>query len=841
MTELEYVISRFDEKFREFCGKRILLHGSREYAEGILKAFDPLYGFLGVMTFDPVGESFCGKPVFGSDRLTELKPDLIILTERVRYAEAAYESLACICQDNHIALYNMYGLDEVAVHRDLESCRYHQLSGWIKIVEPYDVIAFELMDAFLAFNQLRGEAVARDLVKQLVKNLLERGTPVYFSLRRSYPEQKQIEYLWNAGLFSSREAMEACLIRRKGEDLSFRALRERYPREKILYIGMGLVYECILPRCYDIDTYRMLPNIDPLFPKRPENKQEAPRQWDRKRLKEALARCDAVSFDVFDTLLQRKTLQPTDVFRLVERRAQQAGISAPNFAERRIAAQDLDPFTNIDGIYRRMKLNTGWPQETLDSLLAMEVETERAVLMPRTPMIEVFREAVRSGKRVVLTSDMYLPEQILSQLLAEKGVEGYEKLFVSCDEGCCKANGLFDRVRTYLGEARILHIGDNVDADLDPARAAGFEGFYVPSALRTALDCGWEKAIGKAESLTERCLVGLSVAVAFEDPFIPHAIEQAKTNVRLQRYAAGAVAPMIAGYLCWLASELRDSNAARVLFLARDGWLPMAGYECLRRRWPELSLPEPVYFYSNRRAAFLGVMEQFLGTIYFNGHGLSNGLAPNEVLSHFFDLAEENILPWREGEQTPQQYLLRHRTAVHDRQVQARAGLSRYADSLALRPGELYAVVDFVAMGSTQAYLEQILPLTLRGYYFARPRYENAESACNMRYYLQGKNDFFLRNYMETEHFMTSPESSVDYIAEDGTPVLAEEVRNAEDMREIALVAEVIQTYLRTFFELFYAPGDTIRPELPEELYAADGYHWVMKNAYDDWSKKPLQ
>ena len=82
MTELEYVIGRFDEKFHGFCGKRILLHGSREYAEGILKAFDPLYGFLGVMTFDPVGESFCGKPVFGSDRLTELKPDLIILTCR---------------------------------------------------------------------------------------------------------------------------------------------------------------------------------------------------------------------------------------------------------------------------------------------------------------------------------------------------------------------------------------------------------------------------------------------------------------------------------------------------------------------------------------------------------------------------------------------------------------------------------------------------------------------------------------------------------------------------------------------------------------------------------------
>ena len=279
MTELEYVIGRFDEKFHGFCGKRILLHGSREYAEGILKAFDPLYGFLGVMTFDPVGDSFCGKPVFGSDRLTELKPDLIILTERVRYAEAAFESLACLCENDGIALYDMYGLDELALHRDLEACRNHSLAGWQELVAPYDVVAFELMDTFLTLSLLKGQAVVREFLKQLARDLLACGTPVFFSLRRSYPEQKQIEYLWNTGLFSSREAMEACLIRRKGEDLSFRALRERYPRAKILYIGMGLVYECILPRCYDIDTYRMLPNIDPLFPKRPENEQEAPRQW----------------------------------------------------------------------------------------------------------------------------------------------------------------------------------------------------------------------------------------------------------------------------------------------------------------------------------------------------------------------------------------------------------------------------------------------------------------------------------------------------------------------------------------------------------------------------------
>ena len=39
MTETEYVISNFRERFRMFREKRIVLHGSRDYAREIIRHF----------------------------------------------------------------------------------------------------------------------------------------------------------------------------------------------------------------------------------------------------------------------------------------------------------------------------------------------------------------------------------------------------------------------------------------------------------------------------------------------------------------------------------------------------------------------------------------------------------------------------------------------------------------------------------------------------------------------------------------------------------------------------------------------------------------------------------
>ena len=121
MTEVSYVVEGFEEKFSAFKGKKIVLHGSREYAQAIIEHFDPIFHFAGIMSFDPIeSDIFQGIPAYQQEELPVLKPDLIILTERVKYAEAAYHALRRICKQNNILIYNMYGLNESLLHRAAE-------------------------------------------------------------------------------------------------------------------------------------------------------------------------------------------------------------------------------------------------------------------------------------------------------------------------------------------------------------------------------------------------------------------------------------------------------------------------------------------------------------------------------------------------------------------------------------------------------------------------------------------------------------------------------------------------------------------------------------------------
>ena len=72
MTELEYVLSGFENRFSFLKDKRILLHGTREYAANIIDRFRKQFTFVGVMSFDTVeGHSFHGLPFYEAHMLAD--------------------------------------------------------------------------------------------------------------------------------------------------------------------------------------------------------------------------------------------------------------------------------------------------------------------------------------------------------------------------------------------------------------------------------------------------------------------------------------------------------------------------------------------------------------------------------------------------------------------------------------------------------------------------------------------------------------------------------------------------------------------------------------------------
>lgn len=57
---------------------------------------------------------------------------------------------------------------------------------------------------------------------------------------------------------------------------------------------------------------------------------------DSKELRDGIESHDIISFDIFDTLIMRKTLVPEDVFLILEDRAVRAGCAVENLARIRV-------------------------------------------------------------------------------------------------------------------------------------------------------------------------------------------------------------------------------------------------------------------------------------------------------------------------------------------------------------------------------------------------------------------------------------------------------------------------------------------------------------------------
>ena len=836
MTEVDYILANFDEHFAWARGKRILLHGSRNYAEAILQRFGEEYGFAGVMSLDPLeGETWNGLPVLREEDLSGGRIDLVILTERVRHEEAAFRAIRRSCRKNNIAIYDMYGLDAQLLHYQACITGAPDLNSALKRCLPYDIISFEVIGT--VFPETAEEVKAPyDLFTGLIPALRAKGKEIRFSLRRSFSEEKQIRALKESGFLPD----ERELIRRSGEDLSFRTLKESEPGKKILYFGSTMGNEFILPRYYGIDSIlldqRTISSFSGYTPDSgaPERISFSPGR--RETFLDAIRRHSVISFDIFDTLLIRKILYPRDVFALTERKAAAAGYRAEGFAAARARVEDGSPLCTLDHFYEELADLFSWDPETEDAIKRLELDTERTVTEARCAVLRLLEFALQEGKHVVLTSDMYLPETELRKLLEEKGVRGFEKIFVSCDCRKTKRDGLYTEVAEYAaGMGTVLHIGDDPEADGAAPKIAGIDSMRIPSPLSLAKNSTWSGAVSKASSLMERCLLGTVICRMFADPFQDPNLWELPIAERMDLLGYNVLGPMITGYLCWLMQKLRAGQYDGVLFFARDGWLPFQYYQ---RISGVLSLPPGYYFLTNRRAAFLCCADDEQQTDRIAEVGKLLGLDMEQILERVYTVAPKQQLPREYGE-LDAEYIEKHMPLLHEIAERSRRGYRRYAEQLGLRAGGRCAVVDFVALGTTQRYLSQVLPFFMQGFYFAN--YAPGREEASIEYFLQGENTAFLRNYLDVEAYMSSPDPSLDHISEQGEPVFQAESRSGENLQALAAAWDAAGSFIQKFFESYYCPEDSIQPGLIEEMYAAQTYLGAEMPLMEDWFQTPLK
>lgn len=315
------------------------------------------------------------------------------------------------------------------------------------------------------------------------------------------------------------------------------------------------------------------------------------------------------SFDIFDTLITRKVATPKGIFVLMKDIINQS----PQFADlpndvktnffnyrtnsefylRQINNQWNDgKDISLDMIYNHIQHTYFLTNEQTQAIKELEIQLELDNIIPIKENIEKLKVLLEKGKRVVLISDMYLPEYIIKEMLLKcDPVLCQVKLYLSSTLGFMKTKQvLFHYVKEQenVEFREWTHMGDNKFADFFCARKLGIKAVLYPYVKFKE----YEKSLLVANS---------------QNSFVQISLGCAK-NIRLNKFpndekaqlGASLAGPILFPYIYWLLDQAQKRGIERLYFIARDGYVMKLIADLIIK---ENNLPiKTKYIYGSRKA-----------------------------------------------------------------------------------------------------------------------------------------------------------------------------------------------------------------------------------------------
>jgi predicted HAD superfamily hydrolase len=274
---------------------------------------------------------------------------------------------------------------------------------------------------------------------------------------------------------------------------------------------------------------------------------------------------EITSFDLFDTLFLRKIKKPTDIFEVVEHIS-----NTKNFAKKRILAEKkarerskLEEIT-FDKIYD----NLDFPNK--ENLKKLELEVEEDFIFINPKIKNLLYNAKEANKKIILVSDMYLPQKFIEKLLKKFDIY-YDKLYLSSTIKKTKASGnLFKYILNDLKTKpqKIIHIGDSYHSDVNIPKQFGINVKFYENHLEYAVR---NNLIEKdSNELTLKIVDGLIIhKLSFYD--------LKKNFWYLLGYKVAGI--LYFGFLHWLNEQIKKFNIKKLVFCSRDGFIPKKIYD----------------------------------------------------------------------------------------------------------------------------------------------------------------------------------------------------------------------------------------------------------------------
>lgn len=494
---------------------------------------------------------------------------------------------------------------------------------------------------------------------------------------------------------------------------------------------------------------------------------------------------DIISFDIFDTLLIRPYVQPTDLFYHMEKI-----YNVPGFADARIKAElyarEKSNKTDItfDEIYENLL-------PKYQKLKATELQMEQNCLQPNPLVFDIYQKALKQNKTIIIVSDMYLPSKFLKQVLQQKGYEKIDDIYVSGEYGKTKGDGsLFEHILTKLAikPEKMLHIGDNHYSDIKKPREYGISAYKVLKYIDLFFMYGGNLKYKQFYEAQPDFMRSYIVALIAQN-------QMTNKMSYWQQIGYSLAGPLCLGYTQMIAKETKLNDIDTLLFVSRDGYLLQKAYNKISSK--------PVtnhYIYAPRilnlklfgdwsdQPAYLQSYMEILAKVNPNIK-VSTNIAENKRTIY---LNYDQIVQWHKGN------------------IQ---GYNEYTKSLNIVGNNIASVDMTTGAYTSQKILERVFKDRYKMSFYSacfvkRPEYKHISYMPNLMFPAAQENIINL-----TELLITAPELPVVDI-KDKKPVYKKS--NAHDEYRIKIIQSIEQGVMKFIDDFCVKCGTIIKDDMCE-------------------------
>lgn len=512
-------------------------------------------------------------------------------------------------------------------------------------------------------------------------------------------------------------------------------------------------------------------------------------------LKKLMDQYDAISFDLFDILVMRKTLEAEDVYDIVEEKIREKGILISNFKKKRRTAQ-LQSGHNIYAIYRKLRSMEGISESDSGLALQEEIECERKCLAPRKIMVELMNYAVKKGKQVSIIADTCFPAAVVEKLLCGLNIKKYGKLYLSSEHETGKASEILEAYKGNMGGQSCLHIGTGEYMDEMMLQKYGIDFYEVKSTYKMLKMSSLRKLLSCPLGVDNRIILGLIAARIFNNPFILYNRSGVVKIEKPDKFAVLFIAPVVLVYMQNMMQVIQKKQTDIILFTSRDGYLFKKIYDnCFAKT---IKIPS-LYFLTSRKLCLRSIIdfEDNILNLYHN-FSTENGL---EIFLDEF-LQEELSLYEDPKTLNVKTKLIIYQDKLKQKSCMMRENYLKYMETIDFDRRKKYLFCDLNSMGTIHEALNKILNMDLDGFYLYRRVgfRERKLNVISVYDNMQGNNIERFRDLLEV--VLTSRDPSVCGMDETGAPIYSSEKRTKQELHILEIQHKAIMDFIQEYVEL---------------------------------------